>query len=153
MNARTSSTAPVAVIGAGPIGLAAAAHLVQRGCRWCCSRPATASPRTSDSYRHVRLFSPWRYNIDRAARAPARRRRLEAPDDDLLPTAGEMVDQLPRAARAHAAHRTAFRFRTACVAISRDGFDKVKTAGREEAAVRAAGADGRRRARRVAPGP
>src|SRR5215203_4483284 len=59
---------PVAVVGAGPVGLAVAAHLIERGVP---VRVYEESPTVAASVRqwgHVRLFSPWRYNIDRAAR-------------------------------------------------------------------------------------
>ena len=71
---------PVAVIGAGPVGLAAAAHLIDRGL------PVTvyeAGPTVASNVRdwgHVRLFSPWEYNIDscrsrRSSRRTVGRRR------------------------------------------------------------------------------
>ena len=58
---------PVAVIGAGPVGLAAAAELIARGIE---TRVYEAGPEVADNVRdwgHVRLFSPWRYNVAEAA--------------------------------------------------------------------------------------
>lgn len=43
-------------------------------------------------YRQVRLFSPWLYDIDRAARALLETTAWSAPNDDYLPTAGEVAD-------------------------------------------------------------
>ena len=60
---------PVAVVGAGPVGLAAAAHLITRGLE---VRVYEAGPTVGASvldWRHVRIFTPWRYCIDAAARA------------------------------------------------------------------------------------
>ncbi|HEY6738293.1 MAG TPA: FAD/NAD(P)-binding protein, partial [Actinopolymorphaceae bacterium] len=55
---------PVAVIGAGPVGLAAAAHCVERDLPFLVfeqgDRPAAAVA----EWQHVQLFSPWRYTID-----------------------------------------------------------------------------------------
>ena len=59
---------PVAVIGAGPIGLAAAAHLLERGFAPTVFEAAGGIAASFESFRHVQLFSPWRYNIDPAAR-------------------------------------------------------------------------------------
>ena len=67
MNAPASEL-PVVVIGAGPVGLAAAAHLRERG---LTSLVLEAGPTVGAAVRrwgHTRLFSPWRYNIDDAAR-------------------------------------------------------------------------------------
>jgi thioredoxin reductase len=89
MNSPSLSSAPVAVIGAGPVGLAAAAHLVQRGLPVVVFEAGAAVADHLGSYRQVRLFSPWRYNIDRAARALLVAVGWRAPDDDRLPTAQE----------------------------------------------------------------
>ncbi|MFN3986263.1 MAG: arsenic resistance N-acetyltransferase ArsN2 [Rhodocyclaceae bacterium] len=124
---------PVAVIGAGPVGLAALAHLVARGL------PAVlfeADTRVAASYRdfaHVRLFSPWRYNIDAAARALLQAAGWQAPGDDVLPTAGEVVDRYLAPLAALPALQPAIRLGARVKAISRIGHDKLKSAGRAQA--------------------
>src|SRR5690606_7186796 len=80
---------PVAVIGAGPIGLAAAAHLVTRG-----ETPLVfeAGPQVGHALRqcaHVRILSPWAYNVDRAAAALLEKAGWQRPPDDEIPTGGE----------------------------------------------------------------
>ncbi|MBU0749242.1 MAG: FAD-dependent oxidoreductase [Gammaproteobacteria bacterium] len=62
------SDAPVVVIGAGPVGLAAAAHLAQRGIPFVLFEAGASVAAHVAGYAHVRLFSSWRYNINRAAR-------------------------------------------------------------------------------------
>ena len=59
---------PVAVIGAGPVGLAAAAHLIERGLRPVIFERGESVGASLLEWAHVRVFSPWRYNIDAAAR-------------------------------------------------------------------------------------
>src|SRR5207244_999884 len=59
---------PVVVIGAGPVGLAAAAHLHERGLPFTVLEAGDAPAAAVRQWSHVRLFSPWRYNIDAAAR-------------------------------------------------------------------------------------
>jgi thioredoxin reductase len=81
----------IAIIGAGPIGLAAAAHLRARGLR---PLVLEAGPRIGQSvlaWGHVRMFSPWRYNIDPAARALLEARGWVAPDPEAYPTGAELV--------------------------------------------------------------
>ncbi|MDR7152850.1 hypothetical protein J2W49_004828 [Hydrogenophaga palleronii] len=133
MKVLSSASSPVAVIGAGPVGLAAAAHLVQRGLPVVVLEAGSIVASHLASYRQVRLFSPWRYNIDRAARELLDASGWLAPVLDKLPTAGELVeDYLVPLARtsALAPH---IHFGNRVVAISRDGYDKAKTAGREQA--------------------
>jgi len=57
---------PIAVIGGGPIGLAAAAHLVARGVPVKLYEAGSGIAANVRDWGHVRLFSPWRYNIDEA---------------------------------------------------------------------------------------
>jgi len=131
---RDLSTLPVAVIGAGPIGLAAAARLLERGFAVTIFEAAPSIAANLDSYRHVQLFSPWRYNID-----PAARRLLEAagwsePNLDELPTAGAMIDRYLFSLAALPPMRQALRLAHRVVSVAREGFDKSKSQGRDDAA-------------------
>ena len=58
---------PVAVIGAGPVGLAAAAHLLSRGLEPLIFEAGDEVGASVRGWGHVRVFSPWEYNIDPAA--------------------------------------------------------------------------------------
>src|ERR1700757_5367236 len=64
-NVRMSKS--VAVIGAGPVGLAAAAHLLERGLQPIVLEAGPEAGHSVRQWQHVQLFSPWEYNIDRAA--------------------------------------------------------------------------------------
>jgi 2-polyprenyl-6-methoxyphenol hydroxylase-like FAD-dependent oxidoreductase len=58
---------PVVVIGAGPVGLAAAAHLLERGLEpLVLERGDDVATNVAD-WAHVRVFSPWSFNRDDAA--------------------------------------------------------------------------------------
>jgi cation diffusion facilitator CzcD-associated flavoprotein CzcO len=66
--AMTDATSlPVVVIGAGPVGLAAAARLLERGMMPMVLERGPKVGAAVRAWGHVRLFSPWRYNIDDAA--------------------------------------------------------------------------------------
>ncbi|HEX6368455.1 MAG TPA: FAD-dependent oxidoreductase [Longimicrobium sp.] len=124
---------PVAVIGAGPIGLAAAAHLVARGITPVVLEAGDEVGASIRRWSHVRLFSPWKYLVDPAARTMLEAAGWTEPDGDALPTGGELVERYlaPLAALPQIAPhvRTGRRVE----AVSRRGYDKVKTAGRERA--------------------
>ena len=127
------SALPVAVIGAGPAGLAAAAHLVRRGMPVVVFEAGDDVAAHLSGYGHVRLFSPWRYNVDDAARALLDAEGWNAPDNDSLPTAGDVVQQYLAPLARTAALAPHIRFGARVDAVSRAGFDKSKTAGRETA--------------------
>jgi thioredoxin reductase len=123
----------VVVIGAGPVGLAAAAHLAARGMDFVVLEAGDGVASSVSDWGHVRLFSPWRYNTDPAARALLEATGWTSPDLDVLPTGGQLVrDYLTRLA-AHQAIAPHVRFGLGVAAIAREGFDKVRTAGRETA--------------------
>src|SRR5687768_14159570 len=124
---------PVAVVGAGPIGLAAAAHLVARGLTPVVLEAGDDVGASIRRWSHVRLFSPWKYLVDPAARTMLQAAGWTEPDGDALPTGGELVERY--LAPLAALPRLAPHVRTGrrVEAVSRRGYDKVKTAGREEA--------------------
>ena len=128
----TRETLPVAVIGAGPVGLAAAAHLVLKG-----ERPLIfeAGPTVGASIRkwgHVRIFSPWKHNVDAASAALLETAGWTRPCDTEHPTGDELVDRYLRPLGEHEAIRPHLRLDTRVRAVSRQGIDRTKTTGREE---------------------
>lgn len=145
-NLGIDSSLPVAVIGAGPVGLAAAARLVERGLPFLVLE---AGPVVGDSvrrWRHVRMFSPWRFNIDRAARALLQASGWTPPVQDDLPTGGDLVTQYLEPLAALPRIAPFLRFGARVVSVGREALDKAVTAGRDEVpfAVEVALADGRR---------
>jgi thioredoxin reductase len=132
MNAVTSSL-PVAVLGAGPVGMAASAHLIQRGLAPIILEAGKSVAANLATYRQVRLFSPWQYNIDRAARELLTQSGWVAPSLDVLPTAGEIIDDYLQPLAELSLIAKALRFQHRVTRITRQGIDKVKTAGRNTA--------------------
>ena len=57
----------VAIIGAGPVGLAAAAHVLEWGMTPIVLEAGPAAAHAVRQWQHVQLFSPWEYNVDKAA--------------------------------------------------------------------------------------
>jgi len=140
---------PGAVIGAGPIGLAAVAHLVERGFSPLVFEGNATIAAHLESYRHVQLFSPWRYNVDPAARRLLEAAGWSAPDGDFLPTAGAMIDRYLAPLAALPQIAATLRLSHRVQSVSREGLDKVKSKGRDAAAfvIRAATPEGVREVR------
>jgi thioredoxin reductase len=124
------ATLPVAIIGAGPIGLAAAAHLVERGIDF---RVYEAGESIADSIRrwgHTRLFSPWRYLVD-----PAAGRLLGAagwihPDPDRAPSGADLVSEYLEPLAGLDAISSRIVTGATVVAVTREGMDRTRTARR-----------------------
>ncbi|MFG1625490.1 FAD-dependent oxidoreductase [Kribbella sp. NPDC049227] len=135
-------TEPVVVIGAGPVGLAAAAHLAERGLEFLVLESGPSVAAAIDEWRHVKLFSPWRYDIDGAARRLLEESDWIEPDLDLLPTGGDLIDEYlaPLAKTPQLADR--IRYGAQVIAVTRVGYDRIRTAGRETAPFLVRLADG-----------
>ncbi|MFZ5895459.1 MAG: FAD-dependent oxidoreductase [Myxococcota bacterium] len=120
-----SARLPVAVIGAGPIGLAAAAHLLSRGIRPLLIERAPKVGGNIASWRHVRLFSNWAMNIDPAARGLLERAGWKAPDAAQFPSGGELVDEYlePLARVPQIAEN--LKLNTSVKAVTRVGLDRT----------------------------
>src|SRR5688572_18855414 len=84
---------PIAVIGAGPVGLAAAAHLIRRGERALVLEAGAEVGASIREWGHVRLFSPWRYVVDAVSADMLAATGWSAPALDELPTGHELLDQ------------------------------------------------------------
>ncbi|HYH22679.1 MAG TPA: FAD-dependent oxidoreductase [Azospirillum sp.] len=148
------SDLPIAIIGAGPVGLAAAAHAARRGLTPVVFERGAAVGASLREWAHVRVFSPWRHNIDAAARALLEEAGWSAPDDDALPTGGEIVRDYLEPLAALPAIAPNLRLGAEVLAITRDGLDKLTTPGRAEAPLVVswrdrAGVEHRTRARAV----
>lgn len=133
MNTSLQPRLPVAVIGAGPVGLAAAARLIARGLQPLVLEAGEEVGANLLDYAHVRLFSPWRYNVDAAMADMLQASGWQAPPPDALPLAGDVVDQVLKPFAALPQIAAALQLDTRVVSVSREGFDKVKTQGREQA--------------------
>ncbi|TDD88734.1 flavoprotein [Actinomadura rubrisoli] len=135
---------PIVVIGAGPVGLAAAAHLAERDLDFLVLEAGGTVGAAIGEWGHVRLFSPWRYDTDAAARRLLEPTGWSPPDPETLPTGAELVrDYLTPLARVPA---LAGRIRTGTrvVAVARHGVDVTRTVGRQDhpLLVRTVGPDG-----------
>ena len=126
---------PLAIIGAGPIGLAAAANATERGLDFVVLEAGPDAGAAIGEWAHVRLFSAWRELID-----PAARRLLDAagtwkaPDEDAYPTGGEWREQYlhPLADLLNSSSGGTVRYGAAVTGVSRAGRDLLVDNGRED---------------------
>ncbi|GLY68060.1 FAD-dependent oxidoreductase [Amycolatopsis taiwanensis] len=120
---------PVVVVGAGPVGLAAAAELAERGLRPLVLERGGQAGAAVAQWHHVRLFSRWAELV-----APAAGRLLEPqgwqhPDPDGYPTGAQWAQRYLRPLAEALGERV--RFGTEVVGVARRGRDRVVDDGRE----------------------
>lgn len=126
---------PVAVLGAGPVGLEAALALAERQIPFVVYEAGKRPAAAVRSWGHVRLFSPWRLDV-----SPRMRRHLEAagvavPEDEVCPTGDELVEQVLDPVAALPEVRPHLRLRTRVLAVGRQGLlkhEEIATAARAE---------------------
>ncbi|HEY5964431.1 MAG TPA: NAD(P)-binding domain-containing protein [Xanthobacteraceae bacterium] len=123
---------PVAVIGAGPVGLAAAAHLIARNIPVKIYEAGDTVAANVRDWAHVRLFSPWSLNADRAAKALLKRHGWQEPHGDTMPTGGDLYEAYLRPLADTPEMRAVIETKATVKAISRQGIGKVVTRGRED---------------------
>ena len=123
---------PIAIIGSGPVGLAAAAQLLERGLEPVVLEAGDQVAAGVQSWGHVQLFSPWKFSVDEAARRLLADTSWVEPDGDDHPTGAELRDQylLPLAETDELAPR--IRTGARVVAVTRRATDKMKDARRDE---------------------
>ena len=124
---------PVAVIGAGPVGLAAAAHLVDRGLRPLVFEAGAAVGASVREWGHVRVFSPWEFDVDPVAVALLEQQGWSAPDAAGYPTGDEIVARYLEPLAATPQLAPSLRLNAKVLGVARAGIDKLKDGGRDEA--------------------
>lgn len=96
-SALTPTTAqPLVVVGAGPIGLAAAAHAHERGLPVVVLEAGASAAAAVTEWAHVRLFSPWSELVDDAAARLLEPTGWTRPTDATPPTGAEWVEHYLR---------------------------------------------------------
>ena len=122
---------PVAVIGGGPVGLAAATHLIARGLTVKVYEAGSEVSSNIRDWGHVRVFTPWRYCVDQAATTLLNRYGWRLPAADDYPTGAELVSSYLEPLAATPELAAVIETNARVTAISRQGVDKVVSQGRE----------------------
>lgn len=122
---------PVAVIGGGPIGLAAAAHLASRQVPVKVYEAGPSVAANMRDWGHIRVFTPWKYCVDAAAAALIERQGWKRPAADVFPIGNEIVRDYLEPLAATPELAGAIELNARVTGISRLGLDKVVSRGRE----------------------
>ncbi|HSX62593.1 MAG TPA: FAD-dependent oxidoreductase [Tahibacter sp.] len=124
---------PVVVIGAGPVGLAAAAHLLARGYAPLVLEAGREAGAGMRRWAHVRMFSPWEFNLDKKCVALLRETGWEPPDPAQFPTGGEVIARYLQPLAATAAIAPHLRLNARVTAVAKQRRDRMKNAQRDTA--------------------
>ena len=122
---------PVAVIGAGPVGLAAAAHLLDRALPVKVYEAGAAVGNNVRDWGHVRVFTPWRYCVDVTASKFLERHGWHLPAAGTFPTGNDLVRDYLEPLAAIPEFTDVIETGARISAISRQGVDKVVSRYRE----------------------
>ena len=127
-------THPVVIIGAGPIGLAAAANAAERGLPYVVLEAGPHAGAAVGEWAHVRLFSAWRELVDPVARGLLDAAGVDGAGPRRLPDRRGVARALPAAARRPAgrAARRRVRYDATVVGVGRAGRDLLVDSGREQ---------------------
>src|SRR5712671_5782701 len=120
----------VAILGAGPVGLAAAAHVLERGMEPIVLEAGPQAGHAVRQWSHVRMFSPWEYNIDKAAERLLATTGWNSPAASDYPTGGELVAQYLEPLATRTLLKDKIKTSSRVTAVGRSGFDKMKNNGR-----------------------
>lgn len=130
----TQASLPIAIIGAGPIGLAAAAHAVSRNLTPIVFEAGETVGAGVLRWAHVRMFSPWRFNVDPVAAGVLRRHGWTPPHDEEYPTGADLVERYLQPLASTPEIAAGIRLATRVRAVSRVRHDRMKDGNRHEAA-------------------
>ncbi|MFG1859250.1 NAD(P)-binding domain-containing protein [Microbispora bryophytorum] len=121
---------PVVVIGAGPVGLAAAAHLIDRGLDPLVLEAGPAAGSAVREWSHVRLFSTWGEVVDPSAEKLLAPTGWVRPDAATYPTGGDWAELYLQPLADALGDKV--RYTTTVTGVAKAGRDRVVDSGRDE---------------------
>ncbi|MFF2290983.1 FAD-dependent oxidoreductase [Peribacillus butanolivorans] len=125
------SALPVAIIGGGPVGLAAAAHLLKKGEKFIVLEAGDSVGSSMLEWGHVRMFSPWQYNIDKAAKELLENAGWMLPNENALPTGRELVEEYLLPLSNLPEIKEQIMLQAKVVGVAKKAHDKLKTGKRD----------------------
>ncbi|MEV4561526.1 NAD(P)-binding domain-containing protein [Kitasatospora sp. NPDC049285] len=138
-----TTTLPVVVVGAGPVGLAAAAHLIEQGIEPLVLEAGPSAATAVRDWAHLRLFSPWAEVVDPAAEKLLAPTGWVRPDGAEYPSGGDWAEFYLQPLADVLGDKV--RYSARVTGVARAGRDRIVDSSREEQpfTVHAEYADGR----------
>ncbi|CAL9304193.1 NAD(P)-binding domain-containing protein [Streptomyces sp. SudanB91_2054] len=121
---------PVVVVGAGPVGLAAAAHLVERGIEPLVLEAGPSAATAVRDWAHVRLFSPWAEVTDPAAEKLLAPTGWTRPDGTTYPTGRDWAERYLQPLADALGDKV--RYGATVTGVARAGRDRIVDSGRAD---------------------
>lgn len=124
----------VVIIGAGPVGLAAAAHLLSRNITpIVLEKGQTAGAAISD-WGHVQVFTPWEYLLDKEVRKILEKNNWQDPAVNELPYGWEIVKNYLIPAANTPELKNTIIYNTEVISVSKHGHTKSSSQNRDQSA-------------------
>lgn len=124
----------LAIIGAGPVGLEAAAAALERGFDVHVFERGEVGAHAI-AWGHVRMFTPWRMNVGQHSRRLLEKTGWTSPDAEAMPTGVELARDYLEPLAKHPELAPRLHLHTQVVHVSRRGLlkgDSIGAAGRRE---------------------
>lgn len=138
--ASQSQTSPnvtsVLIIGAGPIGIAAAAHALNQGLKPIIIEKGESAGHAIAAWGHVRVFTPWKYLVDKAVQPLLEKTGWQYPDKEALPSGQEIVERYLIPAAQTPELSALIQYQTEVIAVAKTDLSKASSSDRDSVGYR-----------------
>lgn len=124
--------ADIAIIGAGPVGIAAASYLLAKNLNPIILEMGPSVGHAVKAWGHVQVFTPWKYVIDKAVLNLLSELNWEKPDDETHPTGNEIVDKYLKPAATLTVLKNHIKYNAEVVSVTKKDLSKHSSKNRQK---------------------